>query len=132
MLTALIDWSLHNRLLVILGSLAFAALGAYAVTQVNVDAFPDITPVQVQINTVAAALSPEEVERQITFPVEQAMGGLKGLEQMRSSSRFGLSQVVLTFSDATDIYFARQQVLERLVEAVLDHFDDNPAGHLLG
>ncbi len=80
----------------------------------NVDAFPDVTPVQVQVNTVAPALSPEEVERQITFPVEQAISGLKGLQQMRSVSKFGLSQVTLIFDDETDIYFARQVVNERL------------------
>ena len=78
---------------------------------------------QVQINTVAPELSPEEVERQITFPVEQALGGLKGLEEVRSVSKFGLSQVVAIFADGTDIYFARQQINERLGEAQL------PAGH---
>src|SRR5262249_30894425 len=67
-----------------------------------------------QINTTAPALGPEEVERQLTFPIEQALGGLPGLAQMRSVSKFGLSQVVVTFSDGTDIYFARQQVSERL------------------
>ena len=114
MLNAIIDWSLHNRLLVILGSLGLIGAGAYAVGQVNLDAFPDVTPVQVQVNTVAPALAPEEIERQITFPVEQAISGLKGLQQMRSVSKFGLSQVTLIFDDDTDIYFARQVVNERL------------------
>ncbi|MBY0513955.1 MAG: efflux RND transporter permease subunit, partial [Gemmataceae bacterium] len=98
MLNAIIDWSLHNRLLVVLGTLGLIGGGAVAVGRVNIDAFPDVTPVQVQINTVAPALSPEEVERLITFPVEYAMGGLKGLEEVRSVSKFGLSQVVLIFS----------------------------------
>ncbi|HTU26199.1 MAG TPA: CusA/CzcA family heavy metal efflux RND transporter, partial [Pirellulales bacterium] len=80
----------------------------------DVDAFPDTTPVQVQINTVAPALSPEEVEREITFPIEQAMSGLPGIEQLRSISKFGLSQIVVLFADGTDIYFARQVIAERL------------------
>ena len=80
----------------------------------NVDAFPDTTPVQVQINTVAPALVPEEVERQVTFPVEISLGGLPGLESLRSVSQFGLSQVIVTFKDGTNIYFARQLINERL------------------
>src|SRR5262249_46213172 len=80
----------------------------------DLDAFPDTTPVQVQINTVAPALGPEEVERQITFPIEQALGGLRRLQQLRSISKFGLSQVVVVFEDGTDIYFARQLINERL------------------
>ena len=80
----------------------------------DIDAFPDTTPVQIQINTVAPSLAPEEVERQITFPVEQAISGLPGLDMVRSISKFGLSQVVVTFQDGTDIYFARQLVNERL------------------
>lgn len=120
MLNAIIDWSLHNRFLVLLGTLGFMFIGAFALSQINIDAFPDITPVQVQVNTVAPALSPEEVERQITFPVEQAISGLKGLTQVRSISKFGLSQVVVTFEDGTDIYFARQQILERLTTVELE------------
>ena len=85
-----------------------------ALRYLDIDAFPDTTPVQVQINTVAPALAPEEVEQQITFPIEQALSGLPGLEQLRSVSKFGLSQVVVTFEDGTDIYFARQLVNERL------------------
>ena len=79
-----------------------------------VDAFPDTTPVQVQINTVAPGMVAEEVERQITFPVELAMGGMPGLEELRSASMFGLSVVIVTFRDGTDIYFARQLINERL------------------
>jgi len=94
--------------------LALAAGGAVSLAHLDIDAFPDTTPVQIQVNTVAPALAPEEVERQITFPVEQAISGLPGLAMVRSISKFGLSQVVVTFQDGTDIYFARQLVGERL------------------
>lgn len=114
MLNWIIDVSLRNRFLVILGAVAFAVVGAFALTHLDIDAFPDTTPVQVQINTTAPALGPEEVEQQITFPVEQALGGLPKLQSLRSVSKFGLSQVVVTFADGTDIYFARQLVTERL------------------
>jgi cobalt-zinc-cadmium resistance protein CzcA len=113
-LTWIIDLSLRHRLLVILAAAALAVLGGLSLRYLDVDAFPDTTPVQVQINTVAPALGPEEVEQQITFPVEQALAGLPRLEQLRSVSKFGLSQVVVTFEDGTDIYFARQVVNERL------------------
>ncbi|MFM8707266.1 MAG: efflux RND transporter permease subunit, partial [Planctomycetia bacterium] len=79
-----------------------------------IDAFPDTTPVQVQINTVAPGMVAEEIERQITFPVELSMGGMPGLEGLRSASMFGLSVVIVTFRDGTDIYFARQLINERL------------------
>ena len=113
-LNRIIDFSLHNRVLVILGVLAAGAAGVYSLQHLDIDAFPDTTPVQVQINTTAPALSPEEVERQITFPVEQAISGLPGLEELRSISKFGLSQVVVIFEDGIDIYFARQLINERL------------------
>ena len=104
----------RNRMLVICGVMAVGVAGSFSLRQLDIDAFPDTTPVQVQINTVAPALSPEEVERQITFPIEQAISGLPGLEQLRSISKFGLSQVVVLFEDGTDIYFARQLISERL------------------
>ncbi|MHC5544065.1 efflux RND transporter permease subunit, partial [Singulisphaera rosea] len=122
MLNALIDFSLKNRFVVLLFAGILVTLGFRAATRLPLDAFPDTTPVQVQVNTNAPELSPEESERLITFPVEYAMGGLKGLEEVRSVSKFGLSQVVLIFSDETDIYFARQQIGERLGEV------DLPAG----
>ncbi len=125
-LKAIIDFSLRNRLLVILGFVAAAAAGAVSLSQLDIDAFPDTTPVQVQINTVAPALAPEEVERQITFPIEQAISGLPGLEQLRSISKFGLSQVVVIFEDGTDIYFARQLINERLA-TVESAAGDRPA-----
>src|SRR4051794_25869859 len=92
----------------------------------DIDAFPDTTPVQVQINTVAPALGPEEIEQQITFPVEQVLAGLPRLQQMRSVSKFGLSQVVLTFEDGVDIYFARQIVNERLSSVTLPEGIERP------
>lgn len=113
-LNRIIDFSLHNRLVVVLGAIAAAVAGWLSLQHLDIDAFPDTTPVQVQINSTAPALSPEEVERQITFPIEQAISGLPGLEQMRSISKFGLSQVVVVFQDGTDIYFARQLINERL------------------
>ncbi|MBS0263767.1 MAG: efflux RND transporter permease subunit [Planctomycetes bacterium] len=113
-LNRIIDFSLRNRVLVILATLAAGVAGVLALQHLDIDAFPDTTPVQVQINTTAPALSPEEVERQITFPIEQAISGLASLEQMRSISKFGLSQVVVVFRDGTDIYFARQLINEKL------------------
>src|SRR4051794_30308078 len=126
MLNALIDFSLKNRFVVLLLGAILVVLGVRAALRLPLDAFPDTTPVQVQVNTVAPELAPEEVERQITFPVEQAVGGLKGLEQVRSVSKFGLSQVVATFEDGTDIYFARQQINERLAEAQLPEGIEHP------
>jgi cobalt-zinc-cadmium resistance protein CzcA len=114
MLNAIIEWSLRNRLVVLAGAAMFVVLGALSLRYLGIDAFPDTTPVQVQVNTYAPSLTPEEVERQITFPIEQAISGLPGLQPTRSISKFGLSQVVVTFADGTDIYFARQLVNERL------------------
>ncbi|MBZ0268104.1 CusA/CzcA family heavy metal efflux RND transporter [bacterium] len=114
MLNAIISWSLGHRALVIILSLVVVASGVAALTRLPIDAFPDTTPVQVQINTNVPALSPLEVEQQITFPIEQEIGGLPGLEDVRSISKFGLSQVTITFEEGTDIYFARQLVMERL------------------
>jgi cobalt-zinc-cadmium resistance protein CzcA len=114
MLTAVIDWSLRNRFVVIVGMLGFVVLGWISLQHLNIDAFPDTTPVQVQINTIAPGLGPLEVESQITFPVEQGISGLPKLQQVRSRSQFGVSQVVVTFADGTDIYFARQLLTERL------------------
>jgi heavy metal efflux system protein len=126
MLNSIIDFSLRHRALVILGVLVFAVIGVVSLQHLDIDAFPDTTPVQVQINTVAPSLSPEEVERQITFPVEQAISGLPRLQMLRSISKFGLSQVVVTFQDGVDIYFARQLVNERLNTVVLPDGIDRP------
>ena len=119
MLTWIINWSLQHRLPVILAFVGVAAAGVWSLQHLDIDAFPDTTPIQVQINTVAPALSPEEVEQQITFPVEQSISGLPRVSEMRSISKFGLSQVVVIFEDGTDIYFARQLILERLSTVAL-------------
>jgi len=114
MLQRLVEGSFKNRLVVSVLFLVAALLGVRALLTLPVDAFPDTTPVQVQINTVAPVLNPEEIERQITFPVETGISGLPGLENVRSISKFGFSQVVATFDDGTSIYDARQLILERL------------------
>ena len=119
MLNSIIVWSLNHRFLVIVFSILLVAVGLRTLYQLPTDAFPDTTPVQVQVNTTAAALSPLEIEQQITFPVEQVIAGLPGLEEVRSISKFGLSQVTVTFEEGTDIYFARQLVMERLLVAEL-------------
>lgn len=126
MLNWIIGWSLRHRLLVILGAIAFIAWGVHSLSRLPIDAFPDTTPVQVQINTVAAALSPEEIEQQITFPVEVAISGLPRLANVRSISKFGLSQVTVTFEDGTDIYFARQLINERLTTIELPEGIERP------
>jgi heavy metal efflux system protein len=127
MLNALIDFSLKNRFVVLLLAGLLLVIGVHSARRLPLDAFPDTTPVQVQINTVAPELSPEEIERLITFPVEYALGGLKGLDEVRSVSKFGFSQVVAIFADGTDVYFARQQVNERLGEAKLPNGTGRPA-----
>lgn len=114
MLNWIINFSLGHRLLVLGLTLAAVVAGLLAIPHLTIDAFPDTTPVQVQINTVAPALGPEQVERQITMPVEQTISGLPKLQNVRSISKFGLSQVVVTFEDGTDIWFARRLVDERL------------------
>jgi cobalt-zinc-cadmium resistance protein CzcA len=110
----IIDLSLKYRILVLLAAVLLIVAGVPALRELPLDAFPDTTPVQVQINTVAPALGPEEVEQQITLPVEWAICGLPGLEDVRSISKFGLSQVTVTFGDSVDIYFGRQLIQERL------------------
>lgn len=114
MLNLVITWSLQHRLAVIGAWLALAIAGVLAFQRLPVDAFPDTTPPMVQVNTVAPALSPLETERQITARVEQALSGLPALVEVRSISKFGLSQVTLTFADGADLHRARQVVAERL------------------
>jgi cobalt-zinc-cadmium resistance protein CzcA len=114
MIDRILGFSLKNRLLVVLFALGVLGGGAYAFTKLPIDAFPDVSPVLVQIITVPPGLAPEEVERLVTYPVEVAMNGLPGVSHTKSLSTFGLSQVSVYFHDDVDIYFARQLALERL------------------
>ena len=116
MLDAIVRAALSQRLVVLVVAAALLAFGLNAARKLSVDAFPDVTNVQVQIATEAPGRSPEEVERFVTAPVEVAMTGLPALMEMRSLNKPGLSLITLVFSDATDVYFARQLVLERLIE----------------
>lgn len=124
MFERLIRLSIEHRWLVILAVLAMAGLGIFNYKILPIDAVPDITNVQVQINTTAPGYSPLETEQRITYPIETVMSGLPHLEQSRSLSRYGLSQVTVIFRDGTDIYFARQLVNQRIQEAK----DKLPAG----
>lgn len=117
MFERLIRFAIAQRWLVMLAVAAMAGLGIYSYQKLPIDAVPDITNVQVQINTQATGYSPLETEQRITFPIETAMAGLPNLEQTRSLSRYGLSQVTVIFKDGTNIYFARQMINERLQEA---------------
>ncbi|MFP5456891.1 MAG: efflux RND transporter permease subunit, partial [Alphaproteobacteria bacterium] len=114
MLERIIRLSIRQRFIVLAIAALLAALGVWSFGRLKIDAVPDITNVQVQINTAAPGFSPLEAEQRITFPVETAIAGLPGLEYTRSVSRYGLSQVTVVFEDSTDIYFARQLVNERL------------------
>jgi cobalt-zinc-cadmium resistance protein CzcA len=115
-LERIIDVSLRYRWLILLATAAMAVLGAFNYQRLSIDAVPDITNVQVQINTQAPGYSPLEAERRITFLIENAMSGLPRLDYTRSLSRYGLSQVTVVFEDGTDIYFARNLVAARLQE----------------
>ncbi|HHL40398.1 MAG TPA: efflux RND transporter permease subunit [Deltaproteobacteria bacterium] len=116
-MSRIVDFSLNNRLIVIIVWLLVAAAGVNSLTRLPIDAVPDVTNIQVQVLTNSPGLPPEEVERFITFPVETAMSGLPAVEEIRSVSKFGLSVVTIVFEEGTDIYWARQLVGERLVEA---------------
>ena len=117
MFEKIIRFAIEQRWLVLLMVLGMAALGVYNYQKLPIDAVPDITNVQVQINTAAPGYSPLEAEQRITYPIETVMAGLPGLQQTRSLSRYGLSQVTVIFEDGTDIYFARQLVNERIQQA---------------
>ncbi len=124
MVDAILTFSLRQRWLVLACVLAVAAFSAWNFTRLPIDAVPDITNVQVQINTTAAGYSPLEVEQRVTFPIETGMSGLPKLQYTRSLSRYGLSQVTVVFEDGTDIYAARQLVNERIQQVR----DQLPAG----
>ena len=117
MIEKILSFSIAQRWLILLATLGIAGLGVYNYGRLPIDAVPDITNVQVQINTEAPGFSPLEVEQRITYPVEAAMAGLPGLSETRSLSRYGLSQVTVIFEDGTDIYFARQLINERIQSA---------------
>ena len=114
MIAPIVTWAVHKRWLVLLLTAIAAVIGAAALSRLPIDAVPDITNNQVQINVRAPALSPELIEKQVSFPIETALAGIPGLDYTRSLSRNGFAQVTAVFSEATDIYFARQQVNERL------------------
>lgn len=117
MFERLIQFSIAQRVLIMFASLMLTAVGIYSYQRLPIDAVPDITNVQVQINTYAPGYSPFETEQRITFPVETVMAGLPGLQQTRSLSRYGLSQVTVIFTEDTDLFFARQLVNERIAQA---------------
>jgi len=117
MFEKLIRAAIEHRWLVLLAAIGMAAVGVFSYQKLPIDAVPDITNVQVQINTQAPGYSPLETEQRVTYPIETVMAGLPNLEQTRSLSRYGLSQVTVIFKDGTDIYFARQLVNERIQEA---------------
>ncbi|MFN5151142.1 MAG: efflux RND transporter permease subunit, partial [Burkholderiales bacterium] len=108
MLSRLVKGALNQRLLVVVIALVVCAFGIRASMKLSVDAFPDVTNVQVQVATEALGRSPEEIERFVTIPLEIAMTGLPGLVEMRSLNKSGLSIITLVFTDQTDVYFARQ------------------------
>ena len=118
MFERIIRFAIEQRWLVMLAVLGLIGLGVYNYQRLSIDAVPDITNVQVQINTATPGYSPLETEQRVTFPIETVMAGLPGLQQTRSLSRYGLSQVTVVFKDGTDVYFARQLVNERLQGAV--------------
>ncbi len=117
MLNNLIDWSVKNRLLVVLALIGMIAAAALYIPRLNLDAFPDVTNIQVSINTEAPGLASEEVEQLITFPIEAVMYALPDVEEVRSISKTGLSGITVVFKEGTDIYFARQLVFQRLQSA---------------
>lgn len=117
MIDKILKFSIYNRILIVLITAAVAGYGFYSLKNLPIDAVPDITNNQVQINAVVPGLSPGEVEKQVTYPIETALAGIPGLESTRSISRNGFSQVTAIFHDNVNIYFARQQINERLAEA---------------
>lgn len=124
MIDKILEFALRQRVFVILISLALLAIGIWSAFRLPIDAVPDITNVQVQINTEVQGLAPEEIEKLVTFPIEMEMSGIQGMTELRSLSKFGLSQVTLVFEEGTDIYRARQLVSERMINAA----DELPSG----
>src|SRR5437899_921285 len=116
MISRILALSIQRRWVVVVATVCVVMLGLWSLTRLPIDAVPDITNKQVQVNTTAPALSPAEIEKQVTLRIETALTGIPGLENTRSISRNGFSQVTAVFTEKTDIYFARQQVSERLLE----------------
>lgn len=114
MLETIVRYSIRHRWVMLAATLLLAGLGVVSLLRLPIDAVPDITDVQVQINTEAPGYSPLEVEQRITYPIETALAGLTDVAYTRSLSRYGLSQLTIGFEDGTDIYWARQQIAERL------------------
>ncbi len=114
MINPILEFSVRQRMLVILGSIVVTGFGVLALRQIPIDAFPDVTNVQVQVLATAGGMSPPEVEKLVTRPLEWGMSGLPRLEEMRSVSKIGLCAITIVFKDGTDDYFARQLVSERL------------------
>mgnify|MGYP001136599730 CR=1 FL=1 len=117
MIARIVDFSVRRRWLVLLVVLVAAASGLWSLTRLPIDAVPDVTNVQVQVNAVAPALTPVEIEKQVTVTLETALAGMPGLESTRSFSRNGFAQLTVVFVDGTNIYFARQIVAERINDA---------------
>jgi cobalt-zinc-cadmium resistance protein CzcA len=124
MLNSLLEFSIRQRVFVLLATLGLVGIGIGSALRLPIDAVPDITNIQVQVNTQVPALAPEEIEKLVTFPIENEMSGVPGLTELRSLSKFGLSQVNLIFDEGTDIYRSRQLVSERLQTVI----DELPAG----
>lgn len=119
MLNKILEFSVRQRLFVVMATLGLIGIGVWSAMRLPIDAVPDITNIQVQVNTIVPALAPEEIEKLVTFPIENEMAGIPGLTDLRSISKFGLSQVTLVFKEGTDIYRSRQLVSERL-QTVID------------
>ncbi|MCJ7611661.1 MAG: efflux RND transporter permease subunit, partial [Candidatus Aminicenantes bacterium] len=117
MIERIVSFCLKQRTMVAASLVILILAGVYAYLRLPIDAFPDVTNVQVEIVSTAPGLSPLEIERTVTHPIEISMRGLPSLVQMRSVTKFGISVITLVFNDATDIYFARQLVFQRLEEA---------------
>lgn len=127
MLEKIITFSLNNRLFIIFTALVLVIVGGYSLSQLSFDAFPDVTGVVVQVNTVAEGVGPEEIEQQITRSIETELSGIPNVKEVRSISKFGLSQITIIFKDKTDVYFARQLVLERIQQVELpEGIDERP------
>src|ERR1044072_4191238 len=117
MINRILEFAVRQRVLVLMGAFGLLVLGLWSATKLPMDAIPDITGVQVQVNTTVPAFAPDEVEKLVTVPLEMALGGVAGVTELRSLSRFGLSQITLQFTNKSDIYRARQLVTERLQSA---------------